>query len=901
MEQGKLALISLEEKNSVLSQLNKSLVIKLHSLPTYGKINLEDSIWNFIDLKGNIIAINFLFLSSEIFSAWQKNIISFQNENISLTLTQYVKLIFLHFIKSSQNVTNYRYRLDVIKLMFLFLVQKKCRVFDKEKLKEFYTVLLTNDIKNDEFVKRISPPSFKQRFVNFQEDRLLSIINRFKGTILIDNKLLNYTSKIKNEVCIDTLDMTLKDYMDGESFNYLGLEIGKHYVDHCANIFQDHGLYGSVCRFILKTLHEEPSGKSKAARIAVASNFLMGIDVEHSITVYKFKQEKAKILIEWIKNIFVDEYNAKSPIFRISDTSVINKIISHLGIPYRFDNQEFIRGLIFTLQDNKAIKSFDGQLEEYRALLTTENINFDQSNKEVKEIIDEELKKYEIKSNNVCDICNYHGKLLLNLSKDTSKKGAELFKAILALTEAAGTTLFVALTGWRASEFGFPLININISSNPDPLDNSYIAHRFHVKWVTPKTAGNTKLNREISLSAYLIAKKLHYLNVAKKDDPCLYKADPTMKHKYISSKKIYLSVTRAWFQFPFQYKVFKYLDDTDLNSDLEMLSEGEIDTLKEMRNKLKDDVEVFGLIKNRSEKLKSIGQKFIAFQNGTLNKFESKIIEKSLSKTTLKELMAEKNLSLSTVAYFVNELLADSVYPTPHAFRHMWAEAVLLRYRGDVGKFIRANFKHLNEGFFIAYLRNKETKIVMRIAKRKIISNIVREQMNTSRSSRGGYAGGFERFISKVTFITKVLSPEEFSNKAQEIADTRIIDIKSSSWGTCMLRTGTLHSAKCSENGIPNRHLASPKLCLGCTNANVAEGNFNGIVLYIKGDIDACREKRLPYFVKKAPLKTLRLALKRVIELNQKAPNPKYSDFISYLKESIKMTNQPDELEISNE
>jgi hypothetical protein len=147
----------------------------------------------------------------------------------------------------------------------------------------------------------------------------------------------------------------------------------------------------------------------------------------------------------------------------------------------------------------------------------------------------------------------------------------------------------------------------------------------------------------------------------------------------------------------------------------------------------------------------------------------------------------------------------------------------------------------------------------------------------------------FERFISKATRITKVLSHNEFIKKTESIANQRIIDIKENPWVTCMLRIGTLTSAKCSEEGVPQRHNASPNLCLGCINANISEGNFNGIVVYIKSDIEACREPLLPYFVKKGAIVTLNLAVKRVSELNEKAYNLKYVKFIEHLKESIEL------------
>lgn len=57
-----------------------------------------------------------------------------------------------------------------------------------------------------------------------------------------------------------------------------------------------------------------------------------------------------------------------------------------------------------------------------------------------------------------------------------------------------------------------------------------------------------------------------------------------------------------------------------------------------------------------------------------------------------------------------SEILDGVRYPSPHAFRHIWAEAVLTRYQGDVGAVIRHQFCHLDNSFFMAYLRDKDAR-----------------------------------------------------------------------------------------------------------------------------------------------------------------------------------------------
>ena len=56
-------------------------------------------------------------------------------------------------------------------------------------------------------------------------------------------------------------------------------------------------------------------------------------------------------------------------------------------------------------------------------------------------------------------------------------------------------------------------------------------------------------------------------------------------------------------------------------------------------------------------------------------------------------------------------LVADCYYPTPHAFRHMWAEAVYRRFDGDIGWMIRSQFKHITRYMWGDYIRDKENRV----------------------------------------------------------------------------------------------------------------------------------------------------------------------------------------------
>ncbi|MCH2038778.1 MAG: hypothetical protein MK137_09330, partial [Rickettsiales bacterium] len=158
------------------------------------------------------------------------------------------------------------------------------------------------------------------------------------------------------------------------------------------------------------------------------------------------------------------------------------------------------------------------------------------------------------------------------------------------------------------------------------------------------------------------------------------------------------------------------------------------------------------------------------------------------------------------------------------------------------------------------------------------------------------YAGQFDRFVNKAAVITKVHSQADYEKLANKIVSDRVVDIKVNAWNTCVLRKGTYANAMCSENGMPQRHKAAPKLCLGCINGDIEEGNFSGIVVYIKPDIEACRNPNLPMFIKRLHLVTVRLALKRIQELSKSSDDSRYPKFIEYVKETIEMVTRLEEV-----
>ena len=625
--------------------------------------------------------------------------------------------------------------------------------------------------------------------------------------------------------------------------------------------------------------------------------------------------ETKKHLGDVVFEIFREKYNSLASIAQAFKLHTINQIILESGLPDRYDTQEFIRSILIACYVCDFEKKPENIYQEYIALINADEINFSISYVDFIELVRSIVNKCSHvlpDDNDAMSKCLYE--IVNNAPKSPTSVLKDKLDSIQYHTQSAGLTFFVALTGWRRSEFGFPLSAVRVSINNDVLDNLYTPWRFHINWSVHKTSGKTLLNREITSYAYQIALMLDKLNGSMSVAPALYK--PGIKTKssgYNSSGFVSNRCQTLWIDFIVRYSVFKELDElerliakTKLNSversnldELKSyydLNNSQTKTIIEIRNNLRDALPRYNIIADTGTV--TLGVKIDQYVKGSLDNESVIICNQFLSYETKEKLRnGEYPTKQAMTTKFVRlELLENNVYPTVHAFRHIWAEAVLQRYRGDIGKFIRANFKHLDERFFMAYLRDKETKAVFQVATRTVINSIVRQKIKAMTDNSREFSGGFDRFLSKAVKFTKVVSQNELEELATTISEHRVIDMKSTPWASCFLRAGTEKTAKCSEDGVPQRRNAEPKLCLGCVNADIAEGNFNGIVVYIKHDIAACRNPKLPLFIKEPHIKIVKFALQRVDQLRKNSNNAKYDKFISYLKETLEMSSISEEV-----
>jgi len=888
----------------------------LQMLSPENNITINDDVWKF-KYKNTIHSVDFSNFSQSYTRFCQSINLIFAGVKIKVTLVEFAKVLCLSMMEGKVASYTVNHKCECIAQLFGYLKIKKVKCLLKHDLVGLYTHMLTQNASENGFVPRFSIPSFSTRLKVFDVNCIFDTMKKYGvDEFLLPNVSINNYKDALNVTCQKVMGMTLSDYKKGGSFNFLGLDIGRYYIDFCAETFEMHVAYATTCRLTLDSIQADVRNRINYQKDQntkrVCADVLSGVpqkNMEWLSGNNISKKTVAKIRKRTLF-LFCHYYNLVVQKTRVFKLEFINEIAIELGLPeYRFDNQEFIRSMLFSRYYGEQGKSRKMIVLEFMATLNSEEINF---GVEEFDLITDKLSRISsLTTTTALKFCAIHYEECEKiLPYYVFKEGACLRRLnnVLLGVESAGTTAFVAMTGWRASEFDFSLSNINISINQEILDSSYIPYRFHVSSTVPKTSNNTLLDREITLATYILAIQLAKLNLAKFTDPCLYYCLKNIKLIHGSKPSIQYRVERGWSGFCKYYRLFTDLDRLKILKRKKVLTKDELNKLGELsniydmnisrtqelqkiRDKLSTDLERYNFLK-RSQGY-SLKEQLELYQKGTMTAKNYALFEQHLSVKTKHALKTETiDFDLTTLRIIAAELLEGVVYPTAHALRHMWAESVLRRYRGDVGKFIRANFKHLNEGFFMAYLRDKETRSVYEIAQRNVTNSVVREHLLAIKDNKREYAGGFDSYLSKVTTFTNILSNEEYIKVAKTISEDRIVAIKPNAWATCFLRVGTESRAKCAEGGVPQRRNASPKLCLGCINADVSEGNFNGIVVYTRPEVEACRNSDLPAFIKMNCIEVLKPALTQVKKLRQNSGNSKYDNFIEHLEESIEIALQ---------
>lgn len=810
-----------------------------------------------------------------------------------LTKQQYnpivvIKLLLLYTIKEVSSVNTIKVRFRKLIKVYIFLAENNKNQISNRCLDEFFQFMLNKSLTKNEQLpiidnyKQTSFSSFKAGL--YVDDwiyalKVLKINDYFWSPSISNKKLLIRLKNYYNQNSQSNL--TFHDWSLGNSLNTLTLDYGKYYIEHCIEFFQK-----NIVRAIAveKTLMDAEIIAEQAGMKILAKKSLD--EVKHFINKFLLgfsPEEIPKI---------------KGRPKRLESVRKLQKVVLKTYAKYYF--QFKVRDLLL---HEDSLKDFAESIDY--SLADAADVHFFQV--VVKVLLDQELMDKSMRQKNISNIQDVWLKLKVMREIDIKelqfllKEKIRIFSNTISIklvdlnfiensqlnwpqsnkfpltyfkraVGSAGLVYFVSLTGWRASEYGFGLNDIEVSINKDILDQKSYPFRYHVNWYIPKTHKEKKVKREITESAFQCLNMLSHLNSSYGSLPCLYKKTKLTKSYSVSSGLSSKRLSAMWQNFVYHYSPFEKIDKklTIQSLSVDELTASDLGIERNLFEAYKRArSEVKRLLFQIYNPYKSLGKMINLYKSRSLPDKVLEVFDTYLSssaKLRIASISNEKSLSSSFVRQCSNEIRGDSLYPTNHAFRHMWAEAVYRRFDGDAGWMIRSQFKHISQDMWLAYIRDKDNLREHDEVKRRVLSSLLYNYLENS--SDTVYAGNMDKYLRRVFKETKVTTFSNLNDEVSNYIDEEILDIKTNPWGYCILKKRAKHRAKCSINNVPNRQNASVNLCLGCPNNLTQSGNIPGIVTAIGNDLAVLQEPALPKIFSERSYKTVKLALKNLIQLN---------------------------------
>jgi len=863
--------------------------------------------------------LDFKVFELPMFEIKQPASILLNGKHYPITIVEYAKLALINYISGkkapSANVI-YQFIIELVG----FLHHQGDGVLSRGNIEAFHRSFLTQTFNGKGVFTRLSAPAFRSTYgiYNLIEHRNKLQAEGISG--LID---VGLTRKIHDKTldtaCQTVMGIKLNEYKIGGSTNFLTLEIGQYYIDHLRRVYEQDYFYSLVCQCAINTVYKE-IGISEGAKNTGSINAWRGVLLDTIRGAYKKNKKNnttglnSDYLSCTMTSALFNEYQSHFEKVLSLREENIYEVIKKLELELRFDAVEVIRTLM--LQKHYPFESHKkpGSVwSDYLSSINSTHIDNEvisqMTVESIYDLMDQVINKQRLSEKEFMNsLHNWYACLM----GDKEARGIVDFTNEIKRVLDAMTCLVVGWLGYRKSEFGFPLSAISVESNLDILDNSYVPFRFKLKWLVPKTNGSTKLDREITSQCYQVATQLHDFFQPQEGAPCLYKASGTIKFSPTHNKSgVYIEnrVKSNWAHFVWHYEPFNEILELQRlseknNSELTVSEKQKmnelglkynllsargqhlLDTAKELR---RDIVILSCTYVNGARAQGRFKDSLIEYKRtGNITDPQHKeVVEKYLSDDTKNWLRTESgNLNKGAMQSISNELLQCVRYPTPHAFRHIWAEAVLMRYQGDVGAAIRHQFCHLDDSFFMAYLRNKEAQDLLNVARPKVLNSIIDTLLIDNKDIGHKYLGGFARFVRKSVNVTNVVSPSELRALKEQIAG-RIISINSAQYATCLPREGGESRAKCAEFGELNPYNAKPSFCLDCTNSLITEGNLRGIWSVIQPFIKESLNENVMGFMVEHHLPTLRSADRKIRDLRTDSNEEQINKMLSWIHRAI--------------
>ncbi|MEZ8730015.1 hypothetical protein AB4440_16495 [Vibrio splendidus] len=879
-----------------------------------------DDVCCFRASNGRHSRIDFSLFDLPHFNIESSGFIKINEQVYPLTSKEYAKLFFLSCLSPKSSAQAGQVYQMVLHL-FAFLNTKNTNVLVQGIFDDFWTSFLGQLVNEKGFFNRVSTPSYRGAINPISFPRVRNKLQTLGVMGVIDNSLTQkQVERSLDDICKSQYQISLADYKKGGSLNFLGLELGQYYVDYLRGMYQDNFLYMSVCKKTLSSIIErnklseikESKGKSRLLNVFLSALAGLPLDklqkVTYGISHQEFKEQTEQVTYD----IYLQHFDSAMSL----KEDCIEALVLELGLGARFDAAEIIR--ILMLQKYHGLDGHKKPSDVWQGYIVSLETTFLESCELVDVSVDDVYRKMQLiidqqKLNQgafLRDLKSWGNKLLNGANQQTYQS----FRVALDSTAYAMTNLFIAWTGYRKGEYGFPFNAIRPEPNLDILDNAHVPFRFKLKWLVPKTNKATKIDREITSQCYQISAQLNELFNSSDDAPCLYEPAPSAKKENSNQSGGYIEkrVKANWLGFVGNYQPFNEAVrlDTLLSKKESELAGQEPKELAALLSKYDVKSARYKHLFASAQEIKQdwlrlsntsfsgkkaqmqIKQSFELYSKSepVVNKEHQIIIDKYLSDET-KSLLQSGTIDLDDVKTMVDingELLQDVRYPSPHAFRHIWAEAVLTRYQGDVGAVIRHQFCHLDNSFFMAYLREKDTRGLMDSARQRYLNSLVEMLILDAENVGEEYFGGFARYVKKATDLTQAVTESEIRALKERITG-RIINIQPSHFSICVPRDGAESRAKCAKRGSLNPQDAKPEFCLNCTNALITQGNVRGIWQTIQPMvIEAMNENGLGCLLE-GHLPTLKSGYRRIKELRESNKNKEGVDKVLLaIKKAVK-------------
>lgn len=796
-------------------------------------------------------------------------------DNIDATLLT-IKIYWLEITKTFTSVTSFRQTFNGICLLVNYLVENQQGVLNKQNLQAYFEYSLTHIFKENKPLKLLNIKSYAIHRMSFNFDVIKNSIMARDKSSLLSKDLTAKDFKNSESSALKELsagELSIRDWKSGNSFNFLTLDFGKYYIEHCALFFEK---YFALAKSLYETLQDSEEFVAEAGwpispdTKTYASYCLLNQEPEDIARERNINIDKVKLLKRLVMDRFQENYVLNQANAFYFTTKAKGIFFDYLAIKNLTESQTDRLGFILenitqgVERDKirnwvKEIDNPDVTYEKVLQALITLSADMDTDTPTFKANIS--------LSTQLPDIKFYKA---MGLEEPTGSGNGyiiQLYKKVMA----AGLTDIAASLGWRESEYGFDFGSISVEDNLDFLDQERFPLRFKVNWLVPKTNGSTKINREITYPAYVKITRLKEFIGSKGSMPCLYPTAKSNKKPNRSGASVQRAVPLMWTHFVRHYPPFLILDQIEILesikakvADLTCISNKELKQLKSLEKKYTEenwqqfdqDIPLKKTWKRVTDELPIV--RFFLMGNET--KVKKNWVERYKKRTLPNEYLEllDKHLSDDARA-FINEftsmadatitkqlsaeLVSNCIYPTPHALRHMWAESVYRRFDGDVGWMVRSQFKHINPSMWLAYIADKSNESMNELVKLDVINSVVKSFI----MKRGdGYSGKLSSYLKRVFRQTNITELHTLEEDLDRFIAAEFISIKSNPWGFCLLKRRNQHLAKCAENGRPIREKAAPKYCLNCSNNLTQETNVDYIYFNIMNDLKLLKTKGIP-------------------------------------------------------